>query len=252
MKRIAFITGASSGFGKALAYKLAENNFDLILLARRRNVLETIEEDLKSKFQSNIYILDADVREFTALEASIATLPDSFKNIEILVNSAGLAAGMDKFQDAKLSDWETMIDTNVKGLLYVSKLVVPFLQANGKAQIINIGSIAGRYGYPMGSVYCGTKSAVSTISQGMTIDLLGTGVKVCNIEPGLAETEFALVRFEGDADRAANVYKGLTALSAEDVAEVTWSVINMPYHINIQNLLVTSTDQATATIVNRK
>lgn len=252
MKRIAFITGASSGFGKALAYKLAANNFDLILLARRRNLLESISEDLKAKYQTNTFVLDADVRNFNALEKSIATLPESFKNIEVLINSAGLAAGMDKFQDAKLSDWETMIDTNMKGLLYVSKLVIPYLQAHGKSQIINIGSIAGRYGYPMGSVYCGTKSAVATISQGMTIDLLGTGVKVCNIEPGLAETEFSLVRFEGDAERASNVYKGLTALSADDVADVVWSVVSMPYHINIQNLLVTSTDQATATIVNRK
>jgi len=252
MKRIALVTGASSGFGKAIAYKLAANNFDLILLARRRDVLETISEDLNAKYQSNIFILESDVRSYDALEQSIASIPDSFRNIEVLVNNAGLAAGMDKFQDAKLSDWETMIDTNMKGLLYVSKLTLPLLQANGKAQIINIGSIAGRYGYPMGSVYCGTKSAVGIISQGMTIDLMGTGVKVSNIEPGLAETEFSLVRFEGDADRASNVYKGLTALSASDVADVVWSVVSLPYHINIQNLLVTSIDQATATIVNRK
>ncbi len=252
MKRIALVTGASSGIGRAITKKLAHNGFSLILLARREDKLIELSDELLIKFNTQSLHLQCDVRDFNQVSKALESLSDEWQNIELLVNNAGLAAGFDKIQDGSLEDWNTMIDTNIKGLLNVSKVVIPLLQSHGKAQIVNIGSIAGREVYPYGNVYCGTKAAVSAISQGMVIDLLGTGVKVCNIEPGMVETEFALVRFNWNEEKASNVYKGLTPLSAEDIAEVLWNVVSMPYHINIQNILVTSIDQATATIVNRK
>ncbi len=246
------ITGASAGIGEAFAIKFAEAGYDLILLARRIEKLESLKEKIQNTFKVNVNIFDVDVRNNKHLTNIVEQNQDIFAKVDILVNNAGLALGLEKIQNGVLDNWETMIDTNIKGLLYISRLILPIMVNKQKGLIINIASIAGREMYPSGNVYSATKSAVRALSKSMNIDLNGTGVKVCNIDPGMVETEFSLVRFNWDKEKAQKVYNGFTPLFGEDIANIGLWIASMPQHINIQDLLVTPTDQATATITNRK
>lgn len=255
-----FITGASAGIGEAIALKFADAGFNLILTARRLDKLEQLKSKIlenQSKMNtlnkiSQVHIFQLDVRNNDDVESLFQNNKDLFQGIDILVNNAGLAAGLEKIQDGLLDNWERMIDTNLKGLLYVSRQVLPILIKKQNGLVINISSIAGREVYPSGNVYCATKSAVRTISQSMNIDLNGTGVKVCNIDPGMVETEFSLVRFDWDTEKAKKVYNGFTPLTGEDIANTSLWVANQPKHVNIQDILITSTAQASATITHRK
>lgn len=251
MKKTALITGASAGIGLACAEIFAEAAYELAIIGRRKEKIEKIASELNQKYNVNVYAYDCDVRNYDELSETIKKIKRNLNQIDVLINNAGLARGLDKIQDGLLSDWEEMIDTNVKGLLYVSKLVLPLMIENKSGLVINIGSIAGRELYPMGNVYCGTKHAVKAISKGMTIDLNGTGVRVCNIDPGMVETEFSEVRFHGDKDRANNVYKGFEPLIGQDIAEIALFVAQRPSRVMIQDILVTPTAQASATIVHK-
>lgn len=239
-----FITGATSGFGEACAFKFAANQYRLILNGRRTNRLETLKQKLESTYKAIIYLLPFDVRNEEDVFNAVKTLPDDWKRIDVLINNAGLALGRDLFQDANLEDWNTMIDTNVKGLLYVSKAIVPFMIAERKGQIINIGSVAGKEVYEKGNVYCASKHAVDAISKAMRIDLLRYRIKVTAIHPGAAETEFSLVRFKGDDETAKKVYEGYQPLKAEDVADVVFYTASLPEHVCINDLVLTCTQQA--------
>ena len=245
------ITGASAGIGEACARVFAEAGTRLILLARRKEKIEALALELKEKYGTETYLIGADVRNQLILDKVLGMLPYEWDKIDVLINNAGLARGFTKIQDGLLSDWEEMLDSNVKGLLYVSRIILPKMIEAGEGTVINIGSIAGREVYPMGNVYCGSKAAVRAISKGMNIDLNGTGVRATDLEPGLVETEFALVRFHGNGEKAANVYKGFTPLYGKDIAEAALFCATRPQHVNIQEMLVTPTDQATATIVNK-
>lgn len=249
--RIVFITGASSGIGMACARHFAKEGAKLILLARREDRLQVLSNELKEQFNADSFTIRCDIRNYGELQQSLR-LPEKWQNIEILINNAGLARGIEKFYEAELSDWEEMIDSNVKGLLYVSRLLVPEMVKRRSGMIINIGSIAGYEVYPGGSVYCGTKHAERAISKGMAIDLNGTGIRVCSIDPGLVETEFSLVRFHGDDERAEGIYKGYQPLLPEDIAEIALFSATRPAHVMIQNVLVTPAAQASATIVHKK
>lgn len=250
MKKTVLITGATSGIGKATAELLAKNNFNLILCGRRNNRLTDLQSEL-SKF-TNIHTLCFDVRDKKAVFEQIHSLPKAFAAIDILINNAGNAHGLDFIQDGNLDDWDAMIDINLKGLLYVSKAVIPQMIARQSGHIIHIGSTAAKEVYPKGNVYCATKHAVDAINQSMRIDLNPYGIKVGTIHPGMVETEFSQVRFKGDEEKAANVYKGFTPLKAEDIADIIQFVITRPYHVNIADLLVMSTAQATASIVKKE
>lgn len=243
-KKIAFITGASSGFGKAIAEKFASGGFDLILNARRANKLEELQQQFKSSFGTEVLLLPFDVQDKAAVFTAIESLPLEWRNIDVLVNNAGLALGRDYFDEANLDDWETMMNTNVSGLIYVTKAVLPFLTEKKKGHIINIGSTAGKEVYEKGNVYCATKHAVDAISRAMRIDLLRHGIKVTALHPGAADTEFSIVRFKGDKETAAKVYEGFKPLYGEDIAEIAWFCANLPEHVCINDLVVTSTAQA--------
>ncbi|MCC9072658.1 SDR family NAD(P)-dependent oxidoreductase [Flavobacterium sp. F-65] len=249
MKKTALITGATSGIGKATAQILAKNNYKVILCGRRQDRLTELEKELSE--YTEVHILAFDVRDKKAVLECIGSLPESFSDIDVLINNAGNAHGLDPIQTGDLEDWDAMIDINVKGLLYVSKAIIPQMTARKSGHIINIGSTAAKEVYPNGNVYCGTKHAVDAISQGMRIDLNPFGIKVGAIHPGMVETEFSEVRFKGDADRASNVYKGFTPLQAEDIADIIHFVVSRPYHVNIADLVVMSTAQASSTIVNK-
>lgn len=249
MSKITMITGATSGFGKAMALRFASAGYDLILTGRRKERLEQIQKEICSRFNNAVYILCYDVRDKEASFSAINSLPPDWRKINILINNAGLAAGRDYFEEASLDDWDIMIDTNVKGLLYTTKAVLPFLldvkaQGGPAAHIINIGSTAGKEVYEKGNTYCATKYAVNALSQAMRIDLLRHHIKVTAIHPGAAETEFSLVRLKGDASLAAKVYEGYTPLSAADVAEVVFYCASLPPHVCINDLVLTSTAQA--------
>lgn len=254
--QIVFITGASSGIGAACAQIFAKGGAKLILAARRVEKLDRLAKELvetKSVASMNqIYLLELDVRDRPQVESAITALPDAWKNIDILINNAGLSRGLDKLHEGNFQDWEEMIDTNVKGLLYMTRAIVPGMVSRGGGHVVNIGSIAGRQAYPKGSVYCASKAAVRAISDGLKQDLLGTAVRVTEIEPGLVETEFSNVRFHGDAEKAKNVYQGLTPLTADDVADVVYFCATRSPHVNISEVLLVPTDQATATLVHRK
>ncbi|MBE9161056.1 MULTISPECIES: SDR family oxidoreductase [Microcoleaceae] len=254
--QIVFITGASSGIGAACAQIFAKGGAKLILAARRVEKLDRLAKELvetKSVPSMNeIYLLELDVRDRPQVESAIAALPDAWKNIDILINNAGLSRGLDKLHEGNFQDWEEMIDTNVKGLLYMTRYIVPGMVSRGGGHVVNIGSIAGRQAYPKGSVYCASKAAVRAISDGLKQDLLGTAVRVTEIEPGLVETEFSNVRFHGDAEKAKNVYQGLTPLTADDVADVVYFCATRSPHVNISEVLLVPTDQASATLVHRK
>ena len=252
MNRIALITGATSGIGKACAFKFAQNNYDLILTGRREDRLHEIKTKLEEEYNVRIFNLCFDIRKYDEVVNAVASLPEDWKRINVLVNNAGLAAGLDFVQTANLSDWEQMIDTNVKGLLYISKEIIPFMIENKEGHIINIGSIAGKEVYPKGNVYCATKHAVDALTKGMRIDLLEHGIKVSQIAPGAVETEFSLVRLKGDQNAADKVYEGFEPLVAKDIAEVSYYVTTMPKHVNINDLLIMPTAQASATNLVRK
>jgi 3-hydroxy acid dehydrogenase / malonic semialdehyde reductase len=244
MNKIVFITGATSGFGEACAYKFAQDNYHLILNGRRTDRLETLKKKLEEEYKISCYILAFDVRDQQAVFDSVKKLPQQWKQIDILINNAGLALGRDRFHEADLTDWNTMIDTNVKGLIYVSKAVVPFMVERKKGHIINLGSIAGKEAYERGNVYCASKAAVDSLSRGMRMDLLPYHIKVTAIHPGAAETEFSLVRFKGAEEQAKKTYEGYHPLSAEDIADIIFFTASLPPHVCINDLVVTPTQQA--------
>jgi 3-hydroxy acid dehydrogenase / malonic semialdehyde reductase len=252
--KIILITGASSGIGAACARLLAREGARLILLARRGDRLEALVDELVSSGidRSQLYTVTADVTDRVQLETALAKLPELWLRIEILINNAGLSRGLNKLHEGEIQDWEEMIDTNVKGLLYVTRAIVPGMVARGCGHVVNLGSIAGHQTYPQGNVYCATKAAVRSISEGLKIDLLGTPIRVTSVDPGLVDTEFSTVRFHGDTSRAAAVYQGLTPLTAEDIADTILFCITRPAHVNISEILLVPTDQATPTLVSRR
>ncbi len=251
MNKIALITGATAGIGKATAYKLAENGFDVIITGRRANRLDEQEKEIKSKYNVRALALNFDVQNREECEKAIQKLPDDWKNIDVLVNNAGLAAGLDKIQDGEYDNWDRMIDTNIKGLLNITRIISPLMIARKQGHIINIGSIAGKEVYPNGNVYCATKHAVDALTKAMRIDMLEHNIKVTGIHPGMVETEFSIVRFDGDEQKAKTVYDGLIPLYAEDIAEAILFAVTRPQHVNINDMVIMPTAQATATIVKR-
>ncbi len=248
--KTALITGASSGIGMATAKIFARNGINLILCGRRQERLDTLKNELNSL--CNIHILNFDVRNKKDVFLKIKSLPKVFSTIDILINNAGNAHGLDKIQDGNVEDWDAMIDINVKGLLYVSKAILPTMLLSQSGHIINIGSTAGKEVYPKGNVYCASKYAVDAINQGMRIDLNGKGIKVGAINPGMVATEFSEVRFKGDTQKATKIYQGFTPLQAKDIAEIIWFTVTRPAHVNIADLTVMALDQASSTIVNKK
>lgn len=250
MDKIALITGATSGIGKATAYELAKVGFKLILCGRRNEILGAIEKDL-NKITSTTSLC-FDVSDNLEVNRSISSLPKKWKNINVLINNAGNAHGMDLFQDGNIDDWDKMIDINVKGLMYVTKAIIDNMIENSSGHIINIGSLAGREVYPKGNIYCASKYAVKAISQSLRLDLNKHNIKVSEINPGLVETSFSDVRFKGDKSKAKNVYKGYKALQADDIAEIISFVISRPKHVNIADLLVLPSDQASSIQINKK
>ena len=246
------ITGASAGIGASCAQFFAAAGAKLILSARRKEKLQALSESLQKEHQTEILLLPLDVQKASDINSSIEGLPDDWKSIDILINNAGLSRGLDKQYEAPLQDWEEMIDTNVKGLLYMTRAIVPGMVARNSGHIINIGSIAARYTYPGGSVYCATKAAVKVLTEGLKIDLLGTPIRVTNIEPGLVETEFSGVRFRGDEESAKSVYSGMTALTPDDIADSILFAATRPPHVNISELYLIPTDQSSGTLIHRQ
>ncbi|RTZ08114.1 SDR family NAD(P)-dependent oxidoreductase [Flavobacterium bomense] len=249
MTKTALVTGATSGIGKATAQILAKNNYQIILCGRREDRLTELKKEL-SAF-TKVHTLSFDVRDKKAVFESINSIPEVFSTIDVLINNAGNAHGLDPIQKGDLDDWDAMIDINVKGLLYVSKAIIPQMIERKSGHIINIGSIAGKEVYPNGNVYCASKHAVDALNQAMRMDLNPYGIRVGAIHPGAVETEFSEVRFKGDTDRAANVYKGFEPLHPEDIADIIHFVVSRPYHVNIADLMVLPTAQAAATILKR-
>ena len=249
---IVLITGASSGIGAACAQAFAAEGPRLLLAARRIDRLEAQKPGLLAAGAADVHTLALDVQNFAQVEERINGLPDAWKQIDILVNNAGLSRGLEKLYEGKVDDWEQMIDTNIKGLLYVTRSVVPGMVERGRGHVVNLGSTAGEMTYPKGAVYCATKAAESAINDGLRQDLLGTPVRVTTIDPGMVETEFSQVRFHGDKDRAAKVYEGLTPLQAVDVADAILWAVTRPAHVNVARVLLTSIDQANSLLFNRK
>ena len=252
MNKIALITGATSGIGKACAVKFAQNSYNVIITGRRNDRLETIKKELESKFEVQVLTLCFDIRNREEVVKAIETLNIKWKKIDILVNNAGLALDLKPIQEGDFEDWDIMIDTNIKGLLYMSKLVSNLMIGNGSGHIINIGSIAGKEAYPNGNVYSATKHAIEGLTKAMRLDLYKHGIKVSQIAPGAVETEFSEVRFHGDKETADKVYKGYTPLTAEDVAESIYFVASQPDHVNINDLLIMPMAQANATTFNKQ
>ena len=251
MDKIVLITGASSGIGEGCARRFASAGARLILNSRSADRLHSLATELSEKYGVECYVMPFDVRDRNAASAALEALPENWQDIDILINNAGLAIGVDKEHEGNLDEWETMIDTNIKALLAMTRLVVPGMVERGRGHIINIGSIAGDAAYPGGSVYCATKAAVKALSDGLRIDLVDTPLRVTNVKPGLVETNFSVVRFRGDQDKADNVYKGIQALSGNDIAEVVYFAASAPEHMQIAEVLVMPTNQATGTIVSR-
>ncbi len=249
--QIVLITGASSGIGAACAKIFAGAGARLILAARRWERLQQLEQTLAVPSQQ-IHLLQLDVRDRTAVESAISSLPPNWSDIDILINNAGLSRGLEKVYEAEIQNWEEMIDTNIKGLLYLTRTVVPGMVSRGSGHVVNIGSIAGHQTYPGGSVYCATKAAVKSISEGLKQDLLGTPVRVTSVDPGMVETEFSEVRFHGDRERAEKVYQGVTPLTPDDIADVIFFCATRPSHVNINEVVLMPVDQASATLVNRR
>ena len=250
--KIVFITGASSGIGAACAQQFAEAGARLLLAARRENLLKEMSAKLKSAGAPGVHTLALDVQNAKQVQSSIESLPKEWQAIDILINNAGLSRGLEKLYEGKIEDWEEMIDTNVKGLLYVTRAVVPGMVQRGSGHVVNLGSTAGHMTYPKGAVYCATKAAENRISDGLRQDLLGTPLRVTTIDPGMVETDFSKVRFRGDEARAAKVYQGLTPLVAEDIADAILWAVTRPAHVNITQVLLTGIDQANSLLFNRK
>jgi NADP-dependent 3-hydroxy acid dehydrogenase YdfG len=248
---IALITGATSGIGKSTAIEFAKHGYDLIITGRRQERLDELKEILTKQYSVKVLNLCFDVRDEKQVETTINSIPVEFKKIDVLVNNAGLAAGLAPIQDGKLAHWEQMIDTNIKGLLYVTKHVSKILIENKKGHIINLGSIAGKEVYANGNIYCATKHAVDALNKGMRIDLLPHGIKVSAVNPGMVETEFSIVRFDGDEERAKKVYENIQPLKPEDVAETIYWMASRPAHVNINDVIIMPTIQANATTVLR-
>jgi NADP-dependent 3-hydroxy acid dehydrogenase YdfG len=250
--KIALVTGASSGIGEACSRRLAKDGSRLILNARRTERLEALAKGLRQEYGASSLIRPFDLRNLDHVKAAIEKLPSEWQPIDILINNAGLARGLEKLQEGRFEDWDEMIDSNVKGLLYVTRIVLPMMLSRGSGHIVNIASIAGIQTYPRGNVYCASKAAVRVLSDGLRQDLLGTPIRVTTISPGLVETEFSKVRFRGDTERAAQVYRGLTPLTADDVADAVLYAVTRPLHVNINEIVILPTDQASSTLVHRR
>lgn len=248
MQKIALVTGATSGIGWATALSLADKGYNLIICGRRKERLE----ELASKVSVETLQLIFDVRDRKAVDDALNSIPADWKKIDVLINNAGNAHGLSKLQDGNIEDWDAMIDINVKGLLYVTKAIVPGMIERGAGHVVNVGSIAGKEVYPNGNVYCASKHAVDAINNGMRLDLLGTGVKVSQVCPGLVETEFSLIRFKGDSGRADTVYQGYDPLTAEDIADLIQFIVTRPAHVNIADTLILPTAQVASTMVHKK
>ncbi|HCC72078.1 MAG TPA: NAD(P)-dependent oxidoreductase [Bacteroidales bacterium] len=252
MNKITLITGATSGIGLATARKLANHNFDLIITGRRKERLENLAEELqKNNKNIRVLTLNFDVRSLSEVVENLGNLDNDWQDIDILVNNAGLAVGLNHIDEGIIDDWERMIDTNIKGLLYVTRVVSPGMVKRGKGHILNVASIAGKEIYENGNVYCATKHAADALSRSMRVDLVKHGIKVSNIAPGLVKTEFSDVRFKGDREKAEVPYKGMKPLTGDDIADVIYYCISLPAHVNIDDVLIMPTAQATSTIVNR-
>ena len=252
MNKTILITGASSGIGEGCARKFASQGARLILNSRSADKLTALAEELKEKYDAECYVMPFDVCDRESAAAALNALPQEWKSIDVLVNNAGLAIGVDKEYEGNLDEWDVVIDTNVKALLSMTRLVVPGMVERGRGHIINIGSIAGDAAYPGGSVYCATKAAVKALSDGLRIDLVDTPLRVTNIKPGLVETNFSVVRFRGDKEKADNVYRGIKPLNGDDIAEVVYFAASVPEHMQVAEILVMPTYQATGTIVSKK
>ncbi len=252
MRKIAIVTGATSGIGRATAIALAENEFDLIITGRRADRLEELKATLNTVYKADALALCFDVRDKEAVEKAFASVPEQWRNVDVLVNNAGLAVGLDHIQEGIIDDWERMIDTNIKGLLFMTRWVVPGMVERNSGHVINIGSVAGDAAYAGGNVYCATKAAVKAITDGLRIDVAETAIRVTNIKPGLVETNFSTVRFHGDSARAENVYKGITPLSGDDIADVAFYAASAPKHVQIAEVLVLATHQASGSVVYRE
>ncbi|MFI3297432.1 MAG: SDR family NAD(P)-dependent oxidoreductase [bacterium] len=252
MKKIALVTGATSGIGKATVLALAEDGYNLIITGRRLELLEELKNTLQTQFNTEILLLNFDVRDSNAVKNAVNSIPNDWRDIDVLVNNAGLAVGLNTIQEGIEDDWERMIDTNVKGLLYMTRAISPLMCERKTGHIINICSTAGKEVYPNGNVYCATKHAVDALSKAMRIDMLPYGIKVTNICPGAVDTEFSTVRFKGDATRAAKTYDGYQPLVGEDIANVIRYVVSLPAHVCINDLVITPTAQANATNIVRK
>jgi len=250
--KTAFITGATSGFGRAIAFRFAGLGYNLIVTGRREERLNELIAQLHSEFNIEILPLCFDVRDNEACKTAFQSLPEYFKHIDILVNNAGLAAGASPFQESDIADYDQMIDTNVKGLLYITKLVVPGMIEQQSGHIVNISSIAGFEVYPNGSVYCASKHAVNAITKGLRIDLIKHGIKVSSVSPGMAETEFSIVRYHGDEEKAKAVYSGITPLNADDIADAVEYIVTRPDHVSINDIQINPTQQANTYIAHRK
>ncbi len=249
--KIAFITGASSGIGEATAKLFALEGASLILVARRNNILQKLSKKIKNEFNVEVKTIQLDIQNYKSVLTAYNKLPAEWKAIDILVNNAGLSRGLKNIQDSEIQDWEEMINTNIKGLLYVTRLILPGMVKRNSGHVVNLGSIAGHFTYPGGNVYSATKFFVNSLSQGMRMDLLGTNVRVTSVDPGLVETEFSLVRYRGDKDKAKKPYEGLTPLKGEDVADAILYAVTRPAHVNIQELIVMPTDQASLWHISR-
>jgi 3-hydroxy acid dehydrogenase / malonic semialdehyde reductase len=251
MNKIVLITGATAGIGKACAQKFAAAKHDVIITGRRKERLHVLKTELENEYGISVLPLCFDVQDKEAVFAALNNLPSQWQNISILINNAGLALGRDSFEEADIHDWETMMDTNVNGLLYVTRAVLPFMIAQKKGHIINMGSVAGKEVYEKGNAYCASKFAVDALNKAMRIDLLKHNIKVTGIHPGAVETEFSLVRFKGNAENAAAAYNGLTPLTGNDIAEVIFYCTSLPPHVCINDLVITPTQQADAIYFNR-
>ncbi|MCO5247552.1 MAG: SDR family NAD(P)-dependent oxidoreductase [Chitinophagales bacterium] len=251
MKKIVYITGASAGIGEACAWKFATESWNLIITGRRKERLEKLKADIQSQYSVDILIQSYDVRDLNAVQENINALDLTWSQVDVLINNAGLAVGKGAFQEGLYDDWERMIDTNLKGLIYVSKELVAKMIANGKGHIINIASLAGIESYGGGNVYCATKHGVRALSRAMRIDLLHQGIKVSTVSPGAADTEFSLVRYKGDKQQADKTYQGFEPLTGNDVAESVYFIASQPQHVNIEEIFLLPTAQATSTIIDR-
>ncbi|MDD3078925.1 MAG: SDR family NAD(P)-dependent oxidoreductase [Paludibacter sp.] len=251
MNKTALITGATSGFGKAFAIRMASLGYQTVITGRRTDRLEEVANYIKSEYHTEVLPLCFDVRDFDACKKAVESLPESFKHVDVLVNNAGLAAGAAPFEESALDDFERMIDTNLKGLLYITKLIVPGMIERKSGHIVNISSIAGIEVYPNGNVYCATKHGVNAITKGLRIDLVKYGIKVSSISPGMVETEFSIVRYHGDEDKAKAVYRGIVPLSAEDIADALEFIVTRPEHVSINDIQINPKQQANTYIAHR-